>query len=82
MSEYTALDNVIVFHAATCDKGSECDLTALSRAELAALRQRVAELEASRAELMAELAAYGNADAPNGATLTPRKCEHCNPLKP
>jgi len=33
-----ALDDVIQYHADNCQSGSECDLSALSRAELAALR--------------------------------------------
>ena len=45
----SALDDVIHFHEDNCTLGSECDLSALSRAELAALRQRIAELEAQAA---------------------------------
>lgn len=40
----SAIDDVIQYHADNCQSGSECDLSALSRAELAAKDQRIAEL--------------------------------------
>jgi len=46
----SALDDVIHFHEDNCTLGSECDLSALSRAELAAMRQRIAEFETVTSE--------------------------------
>jgi len=47
MSEYTALDKVVLFHEQNCTFGACAGHDA--RAELAALRARVAELEAAKA---------------------------------
>ena len=47
MSEYTALDKVVLFHEQNCTFGACAGHDA--RAELAALRARVAELEAAQA---------------------------------
>ena len=52
------------------------DLAAAQRERDEALA-RVAELQASRAELMATLAAYGEVEQPNGEPLTPRRCVTC-----
>lgn len=40
----SALDDVIRYHADNCQSGTECDLSALSRAELAQLRDTVSGL--------------------------------------
>jgi len=70
----SALDDVIHFHEDNCTLGSECDLSALSRAELAAMRQRIAEFEAAANAMRSTFDALIGSGDTTAATLKPRQC--------